>query len=108
MEITIVEPLSGIDAIVETVARRLLYREMSHVTELKADRLEIAGLDDTPVTFSLDGEIQSEETVRISVRPRALSVRGGRIRSPARLRVRENDENGLPDNGPRDVSDSSR
>ncbi|MFC7225434.1 hypothetical protein ACFQKF_20430 [Halalkalicoccus sp. GCM10025322] len=77
MEITIVEPLSGIDAIVETVARRLLYREMSHVTELKADRLEIAGLDDTPVTFSLDGEIQSEETVRISVRPRALSVRGG-------------------------------
>ncbi|WP_336365217.1 diacylglycerol/lipid kinase family protein [Halalkalicoccus salilacus] len=77
LEITIVEPLSGIDAIVETVARRLLHRETPHVTDLQSDRLEISALDDTQVRFSLDGEIRSGETVRISVRPRALSIRVG-------------------------------
>ena len=77
LEITIVEPLSGIDAVIESVTRRLLHRETSHVTDLQSDQLEIIELDDAQVTFSLDGEIRSYETVRISVRPRALSVRVG-------------------------------
>lgn len=77
LETTIVEPLSGIDAVIESVTRRLLHRETSHATDLESDRLEIIGSDNTPVTFSLDGEIRSYETVRISVRPRILCIRVG-------------------------------
>ena len=102
LEITIVEPLSGFDAVVESVIRRLLHRETSHVTDLQSDRLEISGLDDTRVTFSLDGEIRSGETVRISVRPQALSVRVGDEYVPQVDRgFEENDENEPPDDGPR-------
>lgn len=100
LEITIVEPLSAIDAVVESVKRRLLHRETSHVTDLESDRLEIIGLNDAPVAVSLDGEIRSYETVRISVRPRVLSVRVGDEYVPRLDRESgENDENGPPDDG---------
>ena len=103
LEITIVEPLSVIDAVVESVKRRLLHRETSHTTDLQSDRLEIIGLDDAPVTFSLDGEIRNYETVQISVRPRVLSVRVGDEYVPRLDQgFRENDENGPPDDGPRE------
>ena len=65
------------DAVLESIKRRLLHRETSHVTDLEANRLKIRELDDAPVTCSLDGEIRDYKTVRIAIRPRVLSVRVG-------------------------------
>lgn len=73
----IVGSLSVMDALVESIKRRHLHQKTSHMTDLEANRLKINEINDTAVTFSLDGVIRDYETVRISVRPRVLSVRVG-------------------------------
>lgn len=77
LEVSIVEQMPSIEAVTEAIEQRLLHQETPHVTNLTATRLDIAGLDGTPVTFSLDGEIRTYTEVRISIRPQVLSVRVG-------------------------------
>lgn len=82
LEVSIVEQMPSIDVVAEAIEQRLLHQETPHVTSLTATRLDITGLDGTPVTFSLDGEIRTYEEVRISVRPRVLRIRVGETYDP--------------------------
>lgn len=77
LEVSIVEQMPPVEAVTEAIEQRLLQQETPHVTNITTTRLDIAGLDETPVTFSLDGEIRTYTEVRISIRPQVLGVRVG-------------------------------
>lgn len=77
LEVAIVEQMPSIEAIAEAIERRLLAHETGHITTLTATTIEFTGLDETTVTFSLDGEIRRFDEVRISVSPQLLNVRVG-------------------------------
>jgi diacylglycerol kinase family enzyme len=47
------------------------------VTGLEASRIDVTGLDGEPVTFSLDGEIRTDDRLRFDVRQRPLRIRVG-------------------------------
>ncbi|WP_207591667.1 diacylglycerol kinase family protein [Halomontanus rarus] len=74
LEVTVVDRLPPMDAIAETVERRLFHQETPHSTSIEASELEIVALEDDPVQFSLDGERREYATVEIGVRPRVLRV----------------------------------
>ena len=82
LEVGIVEQMSSIEAIAEAIERRLLPHETEHITTLTATTIKVTGLDETTVTFSLDGEIRRDDEVRISVSPQRLNVRVGESYSP--------------------------
>ena len=75
LEVTIVEQVPTTDAVAAALEQRFLDRETEHVTTLEATALEVVGLEDEPVRFSLDGEISDYDATTISVRPGALRVR---------------------------------
>ena len=77
LDVVIVEEMPPASAVTEVVERRLFDRETPHVTELRAERVDIRALGDETVTLSLDGEIRACESVSIAVRPRALRIRVG-------------------------------
>lgn len=77
LDVVIVEEMPPASAITEVVERRLFDRETPHVTELRAERVDVRVLGDETVTLSLDGEIRSRESVSIAVRSGALRVRVG-------------------------------
>ena len=90
LEVGIVEQMPSIEAIVEAIERRLLPHETEHITMLTATTIEVTGLDQTTVTFSLDGEIRRYDEVRISVAPQRLNVRVGDSYSPESERQSHN------------------
>lgn len=75
LDVVIVEQIPTSEAVLESIEQRLLDEETQHITRLTATRIQITGADDTAVTFSLDGEIRSYESVEVSVLPGVLNVR---------------------------------
>lgn len=75
LDVVIVEQIPTSEAVLESIEQRLWDEETQHITRLTATRIQITGTDDTAVTFSLDGEIRSYESVEISVLPGVLNVR---------------------------------
>lgn len=77
LEVAIVEQMPPTDAVAEAIEQRLFHQDTPHVREFEAVRIDVAGLEGEPVTFSLDGEIRTYERVQLGVWPRALRVRVG-------------------------------
>jgi YegS/Rv2252/BmrU family lipid kinase len=77
LEVAIVDEMPAGEAVVEALEQRLLGRDTPHVREFRTPRLDVTALDGDAVTFSLDGEIRTDERLSFSVRPRALRLRVG-------------------------------
>lgn len=82
LEVAIVEQMPTFEAVAEAIEQRLLDQETQHITTLTATELEIATLDDSAATFSLDGEIRQFDEVQVSVLPQVLDVRVGDSYTP--------------------------
>lgn len=65
------------ELVAEAIEQRLLQQETPHVHDLQAVEVAIDSLGADPITFSLDGEIRTFETVQLGVRPRSLRMRVG-------------------------------
>ena len=74
LEVAIVEQMPSFEAVAEAIKRRLLAEETRQITTLTATTIEITGLDETSLTFSLDGEIRRFDEVRISILSQVLNV----------------------------------
>lgn len=83
LDVTIVEQMPAGEAVLESIEQRFLDEGTQHITGLTATGIRITGPDDTAVTFSLDGEIRSYESVEISVVPGVLNVRVDESYTPA-------------------------
>jgi diacylglycerol kinase (ATP) len=75
-DVTLIEEMPRSDLAVEAIAQQFLGQETEHVDQLLARRLEIKGRDH-PIDFSLDGEIQTHDTLNLRVRPNVLSMAVG-------------------------------
>lgn len=75
LEVTIFEETSTLEVLVETVEQRLLEGETDDVTTVHATGLDVTGLDGESITYSLDGEIRTFESVRFDVLPAALAFK---------------------------------
>lgn len=73
-DVVLVEQMPASDLVAETVAQRLLGSDTEHIRYVQASRLEIRGLEERPINFSLDGELSTHQELDLHVRPRALSV----------------------------------
>lgn len=78
LEVTIVEETSTLKALVETIEQRLLDEEADAVTTLQATGTDVTGLDGESITYSLDGEIRTYDSVRFDLLPGALEVKDAR------------------------------
>jgi YegS/Rv2252/BmrU family lipid kinase len=73
-DVVLVEQMPTSNLIEEAVSQRLFGSDTEHVRRLRANRLEIRGLEGDPINFSLDGELSEYEALDLRVRPRTLSV----------------------------------
>lgn len=81
-EAAIVRQMPPTEAVAEAIEQRLLQADTSHVIEFETSRIDVTGLEERPVTFSLDGEIRTYEHVQFEVWPRTLQVRVGETYTP--------------------------
>lgn len=76
-EVTVVEDLSVVDAMGETVFGRLFSGESEHVTRFLAPALDVTIRTPTSARFSLDGEILQRELLSLRTDPGAVEVAVG-------------------------------
>ncbi|WP_159526341.1 diacylglycerol/lipid kinase family protein [Halobacterium bonnevillei] len=76
-EVTVVEDLSMVDAMSETVSGRLFSGESEHVTRFLAPALDVTIQTPTSARFSLDGEILQRELLSLQTDPGAVEVAVG-------------------------------
>lgn len=73
-DVVVIEQMPPSDVLTEATAHRLLGRDTEHVRHAQASQLEIRTLDAEPITFSLDGEAYTHDTLTLHTKPRALTV----------------------------------
>lgn len=73
-EVTIIEDLPAVELIEEAVVEKLVGGEMEHVTYLRTPALEIDSESPDPISFSLDGEMITSQTLSLETQPNALEV----------------------------------
>lgn len=73
-DVVVIERMPASDIVAEATAHRLFGRDTEHVIHVQASQLELRGLDDEPITFSLDGEMSAHERLVLHADPRALTV----------------------------------
>lgn len=73
-DVVLIEGMPARDILAEATAHRLFGRDTEHVRHLKATQLEIRGLEGEPITFSLDGELNTHEELVLHANPQSLTV----------------------------------
>lgn len=74
LDVVIIEEMPMSDIVTEAAAQRILGWETEHVIHRQASELEIASVDGESIDFSLDGELRTQERVRLQTHQRALTV----------------------------------
>ena len=82
LEVAIVKQMPPTEAVAEAIEQRLFQANTPHVIEFQTPQVDVTGLDEQPVTFSLDGEIRTYENVQFEVWPNTLQVRVGETYTP--------------------------
>ncbi|WP_367175912.1 diacylglycerol/lipid kinase family protein [Haloarcula rubripromontorii] len=76
LDVAIVEQMPTGNLVAEAIGQRLLTLDTDGVTHVRADEITVDGHDE-PLRFSRDGELSTHETLSLSVRERALTLRVG-------------------------------
>ena len=81
-EVTIIEDVPTVDLIENALVQWLFDTAPEYTRQLQASRLNIAGLDGNPVSFSLDGEMVQSETLSLEVEPNTIRLLVGEDYEP--------------------------
>jgi YegS/Rv2252/BmrU family lipid kinase len=81
-DVTVVEEQPTVDLVEETLGQWLFDTGGQHVTQLHASNLEIRGLDEVPVNFSLDGEMVQCHSLTLAVEPDTVRLPVGEAYEP--------------------------
>lgn len=73
-DVVVIEQMPPSDVLTEATAHRLFGRDTEHVRCVQASQLEIRNLGEEPITFSLDGEAYTHDTLTLHTKPQALRV----------------------------------
>ncbi|KAA9398809.1 diacylglycerol kinase family lipid kinase [Haloarcula sp. CBA1130] len=76
LDVAIVEQMPTGNLVAEAIGQRLLALDTDGVTHVRADEITVDGHGE-PITFSRDGELSTHETLPLSVRETALTLRVG-------------------------------
>ncbi|MDS0222100.1 diacylglycerol kinase family lipid kinase [Haloarcula sp. S1AR25-5A] len=76
LDVAIVEQMPAGNLVAEAIGQRLLALDTDGVTHVRADEITVDGHGEA-ITFSRDGELSTHETLSLSVRERALTLRVG-------------------------------
>lgn len=82
LDVTIIEDVSALDLMSDTVGEQLLGRDAEHVVHSQASALDITIRNPKSVRFSLDGEIVQRKRLTVGVEPGALTVAVGETYDP--------------------------
>ncbi len=81
-DVTIIEDTPAFDLVGNTLDKWLFDMDPQHATQLQASDIKIAGQDEAPVNFSLDGEMVSSRSLSLEMKPQALRVLVGEEYEP--------------------------
>lgn len=73
-DIVLIEQMPATEILAEATAHRVFDRDTEHVIHLQASQLEIRGRGGEPLTFSLDGELNTHDELELYTDPRSLTV----------------------------------
>ncbi|MFD1647661.1 diacylglycerol/lipid kinase family protein [Haloarchaeobius litoreus] len=73
-DVVLIEQMPASDILAEATAQRVFGRDTEHVLHVQANQLEIRGLGSDPITFSLDGELNTHDELVLYTEPRSLTV----------------------------------
>lgn len=73
-DVVLIEEMPASNLVTEAIAQRLLGHDTEHVVHVQASQLEIDGLSDEPINFSVDGELSTHDSLVLHNRPQALTV----------------------------------
>ena len=82
LDVAIIEDVSALDLMSDTVGEQLFGRDSRYVVRLRASALDVTIRDSESVRFSLDGEIVRRERLSVGVDPSALTVAVGETYDP--------------------------
>jgi diacylglycerol kinase family enzyme len=82
LDVVVIEDVSALDLMSDTVVERLLGRDSASVKRFKTSSLEITIDNPDATRFSLDGEIIRERKLPLYVRQQSLSVAVGETYDP--------------------------
>jgi YegS/Rv2252/BmrU family lipid kinase len=73
-DVVVIERMPANDILTEATAQRLFGRDTEHVRHVQASQLDIRTLDESPITFSLDGEAHTHDALTLHTNPQSLTV----------------------------------
>ncbi|MFD1600840.1 diacylglycerol/lipid kinase family protein [Halobellus rarus] len=73
-DVVLIEQMPASDILAEATAHRVFGRDTEHVLHMQASQLEIRGIDSDPITFSLDGELNTHHELVLYTDPQSLTV----------------------------------
>ena len=73
-DVVLIEQMPASDILAEATAQRVFGRDTEHVLHGQASQLEIRGLASDPITFSLDGEVNTHDELVLYTDPQSLTV----------------------------------
>lgn len=73
-DIVLIEQMPASDTLAEATAHRVFGRDTEHVVHIQASQLEIRGHSSDPITFSLDGELNTHNDLVLYTDPQSLTV----------------------------------
>jgi len=76
LDVAVVEQMPAGNLVAEAIGQRLLALDTEGVTHVRANEISVSG-DGDELTFSRDGELSTHESLTLSVRERALTLRVG-------------------------------
>jgi YegS/Rv2252/BmrU family lipid kinase len=81
-EVTVIEDVPTADLIENALVQWLFDTVPEYTRQLQASHLDITGLDEDPVNFSLDGEMVQSETLSLEVEPNTIRLLVGEDYEP--------------------------
>ena len=73
-DVVLIEEMPASDVLAELASHRVLGRDTEHVRHVQASQVAIRGLGDDPITFSLDGELSTNDELVLYTDPQSLTV----------------------------------
>ncbi len=73
-DVVLIEQMPASDILAEATAQRVFGRDTEHVLHVQASQLEIRGRGSDPITFSLDGELNTHTELVLYADPQSLTV----------------------------------
>ncbi|WP_226042455.1 YegS/Rv2252/BmrU family lipid kinase [Natrinema sp. DC36] len=73
-DVVLIEEMPPSDTLAEATAQRVFGRDTEHVHHVRTSQLEIRGLGSDPITFSLDGELNTHDELVLFTDPQSLTV----------------------------------